>query len=107
LDKSIKYNKNIFTHNKDSQELIKSGHSKRAILRWQRQEKVIKLAPGQCINDSTWKELSPGQKHLAQVIAIHVPCTTLFSRITVQLSRGLVNLNPPRDVQMRGDGSAK
>ena len=40
------------------------------------------------------KSCPSGQKHLAQVIAIHVPCTTLFSRITVQLSRGLVNLKP-------------
>ena len=49
LYNSMKDDEKIIISIKSAQELIKNGHSKRAILQWQRQEKVIKLAPRQYI----------------------------------------------------------
>ena len=101
-------NENLSIHIKSVHELIENGYSKRTITRWQRQEKIIKLAPGQYIKKSVWDELFPVQKHLARVIAysrtLHNPVFTHYSA-AVALSCAL--LSAPHNVQVRGCGGAK
>lgn len=80
-------NENLSIHIKSVHELIENGYSKRTITRWQRQEKIIKLAPGNISKSQYGMSYFPFRNILPELLLIHAPCTTLFSRITVRLSR--------------------